>query len=93
MIIPELSPDIISPKKFSDAADVQRLLSQKVVTADNYSTLDLIAGVDVSNNLYDPEQMVYAAIVNLHYQTLQHVETATAATKQTLAANSGSNPD
>ena len=43
-----------------------------------------VIGLDVSNNRFDPEQMVYAAAANLSYPSLILTETAHRAEKQTV---------
>lgn len=89
MLLPSISPDILHPKTIPEAIKIQQSLAGKIITVNMYSKIELIGGVDVSNNLYDPAQMVYAAIVNLSYKTLQIIETASAADKQPLAYKPG----
>lgn len=62
----------------------QRLLAQKVITHDAFSPPQLIAGMDVSNNLYDPEQKIFAAAVVLSYPELTLLEESAVLEIQTL---------
>ena len=44
---------------------IQRQLAERVVLIDNFSFSHSLGGMDVSNQLYDPQKMVYAAAVLL----------------------------
>ncbi|MCD6046622.1 MAG: nfi [Gammaproteobacteria bacterium] len=89
MRLPHIPQHILFPQTIPEAAEIQRALAKKVITTDQYSALNMMAGVDVSNNLYDPSQMVYAGVVNLSYPSCVRFETAYAAAKQTLAYQPG----
>lgn len=60
------------PDSLATAADVQRQLSKRVSLEDSPELLNIryIGGVDVSNTLYDPENMIHAAMVVLQARSL-----------------------
>jgi deoxyribonuclease V len=89
MRLPNIPKHILFPQSIPEAAEIQRTLAKSVISADQYAAPNIVAGVDVSNNLYDPAQMVYAGVVNLHYPGCTLFETAHAAAKQTLAYQPG----
>lgn len=86
----KLSPsDWFSPTCLADAMDIQRQLADRVVLTDDFSEINLIGGMDVSNHLYDPHAMVYASAIILKKQTLTLQEQATAAQAQSFPYRSG----
>jgi deoxyribonuclease V len=89
MILPDISTEILYPENISAMVKIQKTLAEKIILSEDYHKIQIIAGVDVSNNLYDPGQMVYAAVVNLSYETLEIMEIANAANKQSLAYQPG----
>jgi len=71
------------PESVLGAQAAQKEMAQSVLLEDfNKKTITHIAGVDVSNNRFDPEKMIYAAIVVLSYPFLEIVEVVTKAVKQ-----------
>lgn len=64
------------PPSLSEAAIIQKEIAEQVVSYDKFSELINIAGMDVSNNLYDPKQLIYASSVVLDAQTLEILETS-----------------
>jgi deoxyribonuclease V len=66
------------------ALQLQQELARKVLQEDAFGPIDLIGGMDISCNLYDPAQMVYAAAVVLSYPDLHVVAQATISQKQTF---------
>jgi deoxyribonuclease V len=66
------------------ALKLQQELARKVLQQDAFGPIHLIGGMDVSCNLYDPAQMVYAAAVVLSYPDLHVVAQATTSQKQTF---------
>jgi len=72
------------PESIEAAKNAQTVMAQRVIQEDVCITPSLIGGMDVSNNLYDPEQMIYAAAVVLSYPTLQIRDQASVAQKQTF---------
>ncbi len=70
--------------KYQEAVEVQRELAEKVIVEDLADSIQIVGGMDVSCNLYDPHQMIYASTVALSYENLQVVETSSVAEKQTF---------
>src|SRR4051812_16710124 len=64
------------PDSLEEAAQTQRLLAEQVIVEDALGTVERVGGVDVSNNLYDPAEMIYAAVVTLNLPQLDVLETA-----------------
>ena len=65
--LPDIPNDWLYPPNLQRAADVQRELSERVIQVDDLpASIATLGGVDVSNNVYDPSQMVYAALVLLN---------------------------
>ena len=56
----------IYPSSLKKAIVIQRMLAKQVRLQDEFEHLQLIGGMDVSNNLYDPDKMVYAACITLN---------------------------
>jgi deoxyribonuclease V len=75
-IIDEIPEPWLYPASLEEAAQVQRFLAQKVIVEDALGSVELVGGVDVSNNLYDPAEMVYAAVVSLNVPQLQVIDSA-----------------
>ncbi|MCE3235757.1 MAG: nfi [Vampirovibrio sp.] len=72
------------PASLEDAAQVQRLLAEKVVREDQLPAIERIGGLDVSNNLRDPENWVYASVASLGFPALKLMETTCAKVQSTL---------
>jgi deoxyribonuclease V len=70
------------PSSIEEATLVQRIMADKVVVEDAFGSISHIGGMDVSNNLYDPSHMIYAAAVVVDATTLQVVEQTSIAEKQ-----------
>lgn len=64
---PKIPTDWLHPPSLEAAADVQRLLAQRVMPHNAFDIIDTLGGVDVSQNLYDPTHRIYAAMVTLDY--------------------------
>jgi deoxyribonuclease V len=65
------------PESLAAASKIQLELAQKVITTDQFSPeLHYIAGMDVSSNWRDPNQIIYATCVVLDAKTLQVVTSA-----------------
>ena len=68
------------PSSLQEAIFRQNEMAKKVILKDQLTKKPtLIAGMDVSNNLFDPTQKIYAATVMLSYPDLSLLETATTA--------------
>lgn len=74
--------DWLYPPSIKEATEIQRSIAKKIILEDNFKEIKTIAGMDVSNNLYDPKQMIYAGIMVLDAKTLQPLETSEATLKQ-----------
>ncbi len=72
------------PKSTEEAKNAQALMAERVIQEDVLDSPAFIGGMDVSNNLYDPAQMIYASAVVLSYPSLQVVEQASIAQKQSF---------
>ena len=77
------------PPSLQVAAKIQKTMAEQVIAEDQFSKLNLIAGMDVSNNPYDPEQLIYASIVILDPRSLQIVEISNVIQKQRFPYVSG----
>ena len=64
------------PQNLEEAAAVQRLLAERVSLQDDSTPVETLAGVDVSNNLRDPDNMIYAAVVTLNFPFLKVTDKA-----------------
>lgn len=78
----DIPQEWLQPKSMQEAIEVQNLLAKKIVREDAFGTLSLLAGMDVSNFLYDPKKMIYAACVLVGSADLQLQEQAAVAEKQ-----------
>lgn len=73
----------LSPTSIAEATQVQQEMAREVIFEDQFSHPPaLIGGMDVSNNLFDPTQMIYASAVLLSYPSLEIQETASVTEKQ-----------
>ena len=81
--------DWLLPPSLQVAAGIQKIMAEKVIKADQFGELKYIAGMDVSNNPYDPKQLIYASIVILKAEDLQIVETANVVQKARFPYVSG----
>lgn len=82
--------DWLYPPSLKAATQIQKELAQRVIVQDQLpAAITTIGGMDVSNNLYDPKQMVYATVVVLDAQQLSLLETHNAKLKQPFPYISG----
>lgn len=80
-----ITPNLLSPVSLLQAKKAQEQMQKKVLLVDDFKTpISLIGGMDVSNQLYDPDEMIYASCVLLSYPTLDVVETKATSEKQTF---------
>lgn len=70
------------PPSTKDAVLIQREMAQHVVLKDDFGKIDFVGGMDVSNNRYDPLQMIYSSTVVLCAERHIKIEQATHAEKQ-----------
>jgi deoxyribonuclease V len=59
------------PPSLEKATEVQHLLASHVQLQDAFDPIQFIGGMDVSNNLNDPDQIIYASAVVLDKKSLQ----------------------
>jgi deoxyribonuclease V len=71
------------PDSIDEAKEVQRIMAESVILEDAFQNCPSIGGMDVSNNLYDPKQMIYASAVVLS-DSLQVREQAAVACRQSF---------
>ena len=78
------------PDSIAAAKRVQEELAARVQLQDTFNLeISYVAGLDVSNNRFDPEKMVYASAVTLSYPDLTPVENSSSAEKQLFPYISG----
>lgn len=78
------------PTSINEAKRIQEELAQRVLLSDLFQKpISYVAGLDVSNNRFDPHKMVYATAVVLSYPDLIPVEIASSAEKQPFPYVSG----
>lgn len=58
------------PSSLEEAIVIQRLLASRVRLKDERGPFQLLGGMDVSNNRFDPRKMVYAASITLDAKNL-----------------------
>lgn len=71
------------PRSIEEAREAQREMAQKVCIEEPLQKpIGHIAGMDVSNNPFDPHRMIFGSVVVLSYPSLKLVEVATRADRQ-----------
>lgn len=77
------NPKWLICETIEEAQAAQHEMAKKVILEDAISKpIKHIGGMDVSNTPFDPDQMIFGAIVICSYPTLSIVQTATQANKQ-----------
>lgn len=77
------------PPSLAVAAKIQRELAERVIIADQLPAIKTLGGMDVSNNIRDPSQMIYATVIVLDADKLTLIDTHNAALKQSFPYISG----
>lgn len=77
------------PASLAAAVKIQKELAERVVIADQLPEVKTLGGMDVSNNLRDPEQIIYATVIALNAQSLTLSAVYNSALKQTFPYISG----
>lgn len=72
------------PSSMEEAIQIQRCMAQKVIIEDQFDQVQTIGGMDVSNNLYDPQERIYAATVALQFPDMKLIEQTSVVEKQTF---------
>jgi deoxyribonuclease V len=79
----EIKKQWLFPSNIDEAKAAQKEMCQKVILSDSTEkSLLHVAGMDVSNTPFDPEQLIYGAAVVLSYPSLTVVEIITRLDKQ-----------
>jgi len=81
---PPIPTEWLHPPDAAAARRAQTALAECVVREDAFGEVRLIGGVDVSNNRFDPEERVFAAVVALSFPDLRVVETAGAVARAAM---------
>ena len=81
---PPIPTEWLRPPDAAAARRAQTALAERVVREDAFGEVRLIGGVDVSNNRFDPEERVFAAVVALSFPDLRVVETAGAVARAAM---------
>jgi len=77
-----LNHEWLFPNSIVEAKSVQHIMAENVLLKNEDTYPKYIAGMDVSNNLFDPTQMIYASAVVLSFPELELIETAALAEVQ-----------
>ena len=72
------------PASIEQAKQIQLIMASRVILEDGFENTQFVGGMDVSNNLYDPKQMIYASAVVLSMPSLEVTEQAAVAQRQTF---------
>lgn len=84
MSVPPIPNDWLHPPDAAAARRAQTALADRVVREDALGEVRLLAGVDVSNNRFDPEQRIFAAVVVLSFPGFGVVDSAGAAARAAM---------
>lgn len=70
------------PKTYEEAKNAQKEMAELVSLRDSFSSFSTIAGVDVSNIPFDPEERIFAAAVLFSHPGFELLETMVRAERQ-----------
>jgi deoxyribonuclease V len=79
-----IPPEWLRPADLAVAKQAQLALSRRVEREDRFGPVHLLGGVDISTTRFDPENLVYAAVVVLTWPGLQVVARAGAVQRASL---------
>ncbi|WP_135467736.1 deoxyribonuclease V [Crenalkalicoccus roseus] len=79
-----IPPEWLRPPDLAAARAAQAALAARVIRQDAHGPVRLLGGVDISSNRFDPEDMVYAAVVVLSLPDLAVVGQAVAAARAAM---------
>ncbi len=85
----QIPSEWLFPPSLEAATQVQHLLASRVLLEDDFEPLHYIGGMDVSNNLNDPQKIIYAAAVLLSREQLVVQERSAIAQQQFFPYISG----
>jgi deoxyribonuclease V len=74
----------VSSPTAAEARALQPELAARVVEEDRFGEVRVLAGVDVSTTRFDPERLVYAAVVCLSWPGMEVLDQATAVQRAAL---------
>lgn len=80
----KIPQDWLLPPNLDIARNVQQELAEHVILHDQFSELNIIGGMDVSNNPFDPKQMIYAALVTLKFADFSIIDSFHTQQQQTF---------
>lgn len=72
-----------------EAIELQRKMAQQVIAEDCFRKIKWIGGMDVSNNLFDPTQSIYAAAVVLSKKECEVIDECAVKEKQEFPYRTG----
>lgn len=79
------NPKWLVCENIAEAQAAQKEMAERVSLKDDINKpINIIGGADVSNTPFDPEQLIFGAVVALSYPSFSILETATQANKQTF---------
>jgi len=79
-----LPPEWVDPPDLATAKAAQIALAARVVTEDAHGPVRLLGGVDISNTRFDPENLIFAAVVVLSWPGLRVVASASAVRRASM---------
>jgi deoxyribonuclease V len=78
----DINPKFLYPESLDEAILIQKKLAEQISAEDDFDPPNFFGGMDVSNNLFDPKQMIYATSLILDAKTLSVIEHKSAFEKQ-----------
>ncbi|MBS4163914.1 Endonuclease V [Candidatus Protochlamydia amoebophila] len=63
-------PGFLQPDSIEKATIIQKELANRICLEDEFNTPEFFGGMDVSNNLFDPKQIIYATAILLDSKML-----------------------
>jgi len=70
----KINSNWLFPQSIEEMKSIQKQMAQQVIQEDTFNSPEWIGGMDVSHNVRDPAQMIYAAAIILHYPSLKQIE-------------------
>ena len=70
------------PTSIEAAFAIQKEMAEKVLMVDDFSSLAIAGGMDVSCNARDPKQMIYASFVRVSFKTKELIDTSSFVMRQ-----------
>lgn len=80
-----INPSWLFCENIEEAKAAQKEMAKRVVLEDDINQrIEHIGGMDVSNTPFDPEELIFGAVIVCSYPSLSVVQTATRTNKQTF---------